>query len=288
VRLTIFGKHGQRALAVRDGETLIDMAAAGLEAPADISAILRSGPDMLREIATAAAGAPHSARIAAADVSLMPLSLQAGKIVCLGLNYADHAAEANLAAPEFPTVFFRSATSLVGHGQAIHTTPLSSTLDYEGELVAFIGRTGRDVPLQDALAMVAGYSVFNDGSVREYQAKSSQWTVGKNFDATGGFGPDFVTADELPPGATGLAIETRLNGQTMQSANTSDMIFDVASTIALLSQCFTLEAGDLLVMGTPSGVGAARDPTVFMRRGDVCEVEIELVGLLSNPIADRT
>jgi 2-keto-4-pentenoate hydratase/2-oxohepta-3-ene-1,7-dioic acid hydratase in catechol pathway len=131
---------------------------------------------------------------------------------------------------------------------------------------------------------VAGYSVFNDGSIRDYQRKTTQWTVGKNFDGTGGFGPEFIPADTLPRGASGLKIQSRLNGQVMQNANTKDMVFSVADTIHLMSECMTLEPGDLLVMGTPGGVGVARKPPVFMKPGDVCEIEIESVGLLRNPI----
>jgi 2-keto-4-pentenoate hydratase/2-oxohepta-3-ene-1,7-dioic acid hydratase in catechol pathway len=157
-------------------------------------------------------------------------------------------------------------------------------LDFEGELVAVIGRTARRVTRDKALDHVAGYSIFNDASVRDYQLRTPQWTVGKNFDASGAFGPDFVTSDELPAGAAGLEIETRLNGQVMQSANTREMIFGVAETIELLSACMTLEPGDVLVMGTPAGVGAARKPPVWMKPGDVVAVTIERIGTLSNPI----
>ena len=145
----------------------------------------------------------------------------------------------------------------------------------------------RHVARADALSFIAGYSIFNDASIRDYQLRTPQWTIGKNFDATGGYGPVFVTADELPPGAAGLKIQTRLNGQVLQEANTTDMIFGVAETVALLTECLTLEPGDLLVMGTPSGVGGARNPQVWMKPGDVCEVEIEGIGILSNPIAQE-
>ena len=215
----------------------------------------------------------------------LPLE-NAGKIICLGLNYVDHAAEGGHAKPDYPSLFLRCGTSLVAHGEAIWRPKASSKLDYEAELVAVIGRTARLVKAADALAYIAGYSCFNDGSLRDYQRKTSQWTIGKNFDRTGGFGPCFVTADELPPGATGLSIQSRLNGKVMQNANTSDMIFPVAETVALLSECLTLEPGDLLVMGTPAGVGYARTPPVWMQPGDTIEIAIEGVGLLSNSIAD--
>ena len=160
-------------------------------------------------------------------------------------------------------------------------------MDYEAELVAVVGRRARHVASADALASIAGYSCFNDVSIRDYQRKTSQWTIGKNFDRTGPFGPCFVTADELPPGATGLTIESRLNGQVMQHANTSDMLFPVDETVALLSQCMTLEPGDLIVMGTPAGVGHARKPPVWMKDGDTIEVEIERIGVLRNPVKDE-
>ncbi|WP_432260229.1 fumarylacetoacetate hydrolase family protein [Cupriavidus sp. TMH.W2] len=209
------------------------------------------------------------------------------KILCVGLNYADHTKESPYDQPDYPTLFLRVATSMVGHEGAIVRPLVSDTLDYEGELAVIIGKGGKHIAKEDALAHVFGYSIFNDGSVREYQFKSPQWTVGKNFDATGGFGPVVVTADELPPGAAGLRLETRLNGNVVQSANTSDMLYDVASLIAIISDAITLEPGDVIVAGTPSGIGWARTPKLMMRHGDVCEVSIEGIGTLSNPIEDE-
>ena len=166
---------------------------------------------------------------------------------------------------------------------------VSSKFDYEAELAVVIGtRVPRHVAKGDALKHVFGYSCFNDMSVRDYQKRTGQWTIGKNFDASGGFGPLLVTADELPPGAVGLHIESRLNGTVMQSANTADMIFPVDETIVLLAECMTLEPGDVIVMGTPAGVGQARTPPVWMKAGDVIEIEIERVGILRNPIASES
>ena len=187
-------------------------------------------------------------------------------------------------APAYPTLFARYNSGLIGHNQPLVLPKISSKFDFEGELVAVIGRRGKNIPKLRALEHVIGYSVFNDGSIRDYQLKTTQWTAGKNFDGTGAFGPLLVTADELPPGAKGLILETRLNGKSMQKASTSDMIFDVATTVALLSEFMTLEQGDVLVMGTPAGIGAVRKPPVFMRPGDVCEVEIEGLGLLRNAV----
>ena len=237
---------------------------------------------------SAVEAAPAAAVVDMARARYLPVLLSPGKILCLGLNYVDHATESHFDKPEWPVVFARFMSSIVGQREPLVAPLASPQFDYEAELAVIIGKAGRAVSRERALDLVAGYSVFNDGSVRDYQFKSNQWTVGKNFDASGSFGPDFVTADELPAGAEGLRISTRLNGQTVQDANTSDMIFGVAETIALLSEAMTLSPGDVIVMGTPSGVGLARTPPLWMRPGDVCEVEIEGVGLLSNPIVSET
>jgi acylpyruvate hydrolase len=228
----------------------------------------------------------HVVRLDAVDY-LPPLAAP-GKIICVGLNYRDHAAEAAMKVPDYPTLFARFPSSLVGHGAALVRPPESDKFDYEGELVAVIGARGRRIEKARALDHVAGYSIFNDGSIRDFQLRTPQWTMGKNFDSTGPFGPVFVTADELPPGAAGLRIETRLNGQVVQSASTADLIFAVASLVSMISVGITLEPGDIIVTGTPSGVGAVRTPPLFMKAGDVCEVEIEKIGTLRNPVEDDT
>lgn len=221
-------------------------------------------------------------------VAFLPPIPNPSKIICVGLNYADHTAESGFAKqPDYPTLFARFASSLVGHKAPMIRPAISDQLDYEGEIVAVIGRRGRHVPKASALDHVAGYSLFNEGSVRDYQFKAPQWTVGKNFDGTGAFGPYFVTADELPPGCKGLRLLTRLNGQVVQDASTDDMVFDVATLISTISEAITLMPGDLLVTGTPSGVGLARKPPLFMKPGDVCEVEVEGLGVLVNPIVDE-
>jgi acylpyruvate hydrolase len=219
-----------------------------------------------------------------AGVQLLPPVLRPGKIVCLGLNYADHAAEGGNARPQYPSFFLRVASSLIGHQAPLVCPRVSSSLDFEAELAVVIGRTARDLTQDNALEVVAGYSCFNDGTLRDYQRKTSQWTIGKNFDATGAFGPWFVPAAALPPGATGLKIESRLNGQVMQSDNTSNMLFPVAETLRLVTEAMTLEPGDVIVMGTPAGVGYARKPPVWMKPGDRIEIEIEGIGILSNPV----
>ncbi|MBT5265468.1 MAG: fumarylacetoacetate hydrolase family protein [Rhodospirillaceae bacterium] len=287
MRILTFDKGGVPTLGLRDGDTVIDLSVADPDGPRDLIGIMKQGQAGLDRAAAAAKTAPDSARIDHAGIQHHPLTRNAPKMLCLGLNYAAHAAEGGHEPPVFPTIFMRGGTSLVGHGQPLMRSPLSETLDYEAELVAFIGKTARKVSEADALDHVVGYSCFNDGSVREYQRMTPQWTVGKNFDETGPFGPEFVSADELPPGADGLKIQSRLNGKVMQDDNTSNMIFPVAKTIELLSACMTLEAGDVLVMGTPEGVGHARKPPAWMRDGDTIEIEIEGIGVLSNPIKDE-
>ena len=276
MRFTTYLRDGQPRLAVVDGDTAIDLAA-------DLRAELEDGTDLIA--AARAALASGARRLPLAGLRFAPLVPEPGKIICLGLNYYDHAKEGGRDKPDYPWFFYRGKSSLVGHGEPGLVPKVSGKFDYEAELAVVIGtRVPRHVAQADALRHVFGYSCFNDMSVRDYQKRTPQWTIGKNFDATGGFGPVLVSADELAPGATGLRIRSRLNGQVMQDANTSDMIFSVAETIALLADVCTLEPGDVLVMGTPAGVGQARTPPVWMKSGDTIEIEIEQIGVLRNPI----
>ncbi|WP_250478118.1 MULTISPECIES: fumarylacetoacetate hydrolase family protein [unclassified Caballeronia] len=217
---------------------------------------------------------------------LAPIS-SSRKIICVGLNYHDHSAESGFKQPDYPTLFFRVGTSLTAHGRGIVRPSFSDSLDFEGELAAVIGKGGSNIPAADAFEHVAGYSIFNDVTVREYQFKTPQWTVGKNFDGTGAFGPWFVTTDEFPDGGRGRTLETRLNGAVMQRASLDDMVFGLPRLIETISRAITLEPGDVIVTGTPSGVGHARNPRVYMKPGDVVEVEIEGLGVLSNTIIDE-
>ena len=263
------------AVATADGARV-------LSEGADLDAAVAAGDAALRALCVQVESA--GSNVAESDLQFLPLLDRSRKIICLGLNFIDHASETGNDRPSFPTIFGRFASSLIGHHAPMILPKLSSALDFEGEMAAIIGIGGRHIAVDDALPHVLGYSVFNDGSIRDYQMKTPQWMAGKNFDGTGAFGPWLVTADELPPGGAELMLETRLNGQAVQRASTSDMIFDVANTIAILSSLLTLEPGDVLVMGTPSGVGAARKPPLFMKDGDVVEVEIERIGLLRNPV----
>jgi acylpyruvate hydrolase len=233
------------------------------------------------DLAVNAAAHPAGDFIARSEVRMLAPVQRPGKLICIGLNYRAHAVEGGNPIPDYPAVFMRCATSIVGPGEPLIYPEISSQLDYEAELAVVIGKTATNVGA-NALDHVAGYSCFNDGSVRDYQRKSTQWTMGKNFDQSGSFGPELVTPDELPAGASGLRIVARLNGEIMQ-----DMIFDVATLIQTLSAVMTLEPGDVIATGTPSGVGYARKPPVYMLPGDVSEIEIEHIGVLSNPVARR-
>ena len=210
-----------------------------------------------------------------------------GKVICLGLNYAAHAAEGGNAAPEYPAFFMRGASSLIAHGEPLVRPKVSDKLDFEAELAVVIGQRARHLTEANALDAVLGYSCFNDGTLRDYQRRASQWTIGKNFDGTGAFGPWLVPAANLPAGAVGLHIESRLNGAVMQSDDTAHMIVSVVQALVLLSEVLTLEPGDVIAMGTPAGVGYARKPPVWMQPGDCVEIDIQGVGVLSNPIVQE-
>ncbi|TWC76367.1 2-keto-4-pentenoate hydratase/2-oxohepta-3-ene-1,7-dioic acid hydratase in catechol pathway [Rhizobium sp. SJZ105] len=253
--------------------------------PGDLLTLIRAGDAALAVAADVLKRAPV---VDLDRVTLLPPISNPEKIVCVGLNYTDHSAESGFQQPDFPTIFGRFNSSLIAHGAPILRPEVSVQLDYEGELVAVIGKAAREVSEANALDYVAGYSIFNDGSIRDYQFKAPQWTPGKNFDDTGAFGPWFVTSDELPPGCAGLRLQTRLNGHVVQDASIDDMVFPVAKLIAILSSFMTLQPGDVIVTGTPSGVGVARKPQLFMKDGDICEVEIEGIGILSNPVKDRS
>jgi 2-keto-4-pentenoate hydratase/2-oxohepta-3-ene-1,7-dioic acid hydratase in catechol pathway len=286
MRLVAFEQDGRALLGARLGT--------------DVVALEDVVPGLPREVnlALGALGLPGSAaalqaKVAAgskrplASVRLLPVVPRPGKIVCIGLNYVEHAKEGNNPIPDYPAVFFRGATSLAAPGEALLRPKASEKFDYEAELVIVIGQKARHLTEENALACVAGYTCMNEGSIRDYQRKSTQWSMGKNFDRTGGLGPEIVTPDEIPQGPNALRITSRINGQTMQDSNTSDMIFSVPRILAILSEAMTLEPGDIIATGTPSGVGYPRKPPVFMKAGDTAEIEIEGIGILSNPVEDE-
>ncbi|PHK94186.1 5-oxopent-3-ene-1,2,5-tricarboxylate decarboxylase [Pseudoroseomonas rhizosphaerae] len=286
MRLVAIEHEGGPALGARLGEDVVLLADAVPGLPRDpLLALAALGlPEGAPALAARLHGAP---RRPLAGMRLLPAVPRPGKIICIGLNYALHAKEGNNPIPDYPAVFFRGPTSLAAHGQALLRSRVSEKFDYEAELAVVIGRRARHLGEAEALSCVAGYSCMNEGSVRDYQRKSTQWGMGKNFDRTGGLGPEIVTPDELPQGPNALRITARLNGETMQDSNTSDMIFPVPRIIAILSEAMTLEPGDVIATGTPSGVGYARKPPVFMKGGDRVEIEIEGIGTLVNTVEDE-
>ena len=283
MKLVMFERDGGAALGVVDGDQVVSVGGIG-GAPDDLMSVIAGGRSALDAVAAAVdtgARRPLDGIMPALPIERPP------KIICVGLNYALHAREGGHDIPTYPSFFLRVPTSLVAAEAPVIRPKVSDQLDYECELAIVIGKGGRHIAEENALDHVFGYTIFNDVSVREYQRKTSQWTPGKNFDATGPLGPVVVTADELPPGASGLRITTRVNGETMQDSVTSDMIFSTANVIATLSEFMTLEAGDIIATGTPSGVAHARKPPAWMKAGDVVEVEIEGIGVLRNPIVDE-
>ena len=233
--------------------------------------------------------AQQKTSIAMGDITFLPVIPKPEKIVCAVRNYMDHHKEVLAAGmhrelSEEPPIFLRVWRSQVAHGQPIICPKVSGSLDWEGELAVIIGKEGRNISEADAFDHVAGYSCYNDGSIREWQFHAKQIASGKNFESTGGFGPWMVTADEIAPNQE-LKLITRLNGEVVQSSHTGHMIFPIAKLISYASTIFTLVPGDVIATGTPAGVGWSRKPAWFMKPGDVCEVEIEGIGTLVNPIA---
>jgi len=246
----------------------------------DLRALLeRSGLEEERKAAGSSADYKES------EVTWLPVIPNPGKIVCVGLNYEEHRQETGRDKTEQPALFLRLAESQVGHQQPILRPRESKNLDYEAEIALVIGRAGRRISQQDSWNHIAGYSCYNDGSVRDWQRHTIQWTAGKNFARTGGFGPWMVTADEIPAG-TLLTLSCRLNGERMQHASTEQMIFKIPKLIEYISSFTTLAPGDVIVTGTPGGVGARRNPPVWMKPGDKVEVEIDKVGVLVNTIGE--
>ncbi|MDN4572188.1 5-carboxymethyl-2-hydroxymuconate isomerase [Pandoraea cepalis] len=249
---------------------------------ADLKALIAA--DAFREAAQAIEGA--QADYALADVALLPVIPNPEQIFCVGLNYAEHVKETQREVTEQPVIFMRLPASQVGHGQPMLRPPESQQFDYEGEIAVIIGRGGRRIAEADAWQHIAGYACYNDGSVRDWQRHTTQWGPGKNFYRTGAFGPWMVTSDEIAPNAP-MTLVTRLNGQEVQRATTEMLIHGIARQIAYLSTFTPLFAGDVIVTGTPGGVGAKRNPPLFMKPGDVVEVEVDRIGMLRNSIADE-
>ena len=283
--LTVATDRGPRACGLWE-DRYIDLNAADELLPATVRELLAMGKDGLDRAREAMP--KGRVRYAPESSTLLAPVPDPRKIICLGLNYRDHAAESNMAVPEEPVLFSKYPTTLIGHGAPILLPSVSDQVDFEAELVVVIGTSGRDLARGDAMNHVAGYAVGHDVSARDWQLNKpgKQWMAGKSFDTFAPVGPALVTADEVAD-PHDLGIVLRLNGQTMQNSRTDQLIFRIDEVVAYLSQVFTLEPGDLIFTGTPPGVGMARKPPVWLQPGDVVEVEIEGLGTLRNPVARR-
>jgi len=290
MRLVTFLQNGEvrlGALRTHDGqEVIVDLNRAEPRLPASMLDFLAAG-ERARELAVEVLQeAPASAMHEREAVTLKAVLTNPGKIICIGLNYRDHAAETHQSIPEVPMVFAKYNNTLVGSGESILLPRVTQRVDYEAELAVIIGKRGRSIAEAEAMDYVAGYSIFNDISARDYQMRTSQWTIGKTFDTFGPFGPALVTADEIAdPHA--LALRLSIDGEVLQDSNTRELIFSIPRLIAYLSSVMTLEPGDVIATGTPAGVGFTRQPPRFLRPGETVRVEIEGIGVLENPVKDE-
>ena len=277
---------GPRA-ALLVGDSYLDIHATDANLPGNLRQLLEGGPDMMRAAADLA-NRPSAVKYPASQAKYHAPIVDPRKIICVGLNYKDHAAESGSPIPKEPILFSKYPTALIGHGQSIVLPKVSQEVDYEAEFVIVIGKKGRHLTPTNAMDHVAGYTVGHDVSARDWQLRKDgkQWMVGKTFDTFAPCGPNLVTKDEVPDPLK-LPIRLKLNGQIMQNSNTNQMIFGVVELLTYLSQVITLEPGDLIYTGTPPGVGVARKPPVFMKDGDVAEVEIEGLGVLRNPVVQE-
>lgn len=285
MRLVTFKHSGREQIGVKTRDKVIPVSKIDSQLPNSLIDLLTLNAlaDLQR-----AADVSNASGIPSTDIDLLPLIPRPGKIICIGRNYAAHAAEGGAAVSAYPEIFFRGATSLIAHNAPIIRPQCSEMLDFEGEIAFVVGKNCRHATEENALDFIAGYTLFNDATIRDYQRFSSQWTIGKNFDGTGAFGPELVTADELPPGLAGCTLTTTLNGELMQTGQVDDLVFSIKKLVLLLSECVTLEPGDVVVTGTPSGVGFARKPPVWMKPGDVVEISVAGLGKLTNSVQDET
>jgi len=287
MKLVTFVQNRQARLGVlqttANGDVVVDLNKAEPSLPTDMITFLNLGVQGRHHAAAALAQAPAGATVPLASVTLKAPIPRPGKILCIGLNYKEHAAESHEELPKYPVVFAKYNNCVIGPHEPIVLPKISSRPDYEGELAVVIGQRAKNVAAADALDYVAGYMCFNDVSARDFQHRTSQWTIGKSFDTFAPMGPALVTADEITDPQS-LDIKLSINGEVMQSSNTRQMIFPVAGLIAYITSVMTLEPGDVIATGTPSGVGAGRTPPRWLRPGDVVRVEIAGVGVLENPV----
>lgn len=283
MKLATFTHEGATRIGAVLGDEIVDLAAAAPTLPRDMLGLLEAGPKALSAARAALGG---GFRIPLADVRLEAPIARPPKFLAVGLNYADHVAEAGIEIPKLPTIFNKQSTCVVGPGAGVHVPRASHVLDYEGELGFVIGRRCRHVPKERAADVIAGYLIVNDVTVRDWQLRIPTWTMGKSFDTHGPIGPWIVTGDELPD-PHGLRLRTFVNDELRQDSNTKELIFDCFTLVEHLSTAFTLEPGDIVATGTPSGVGIAMKPPRILKAGDVVRVEIEGIGSLENPVIDE-
>jgi len=281
MKLISFLHQGAPSYGVVQGDDVLDlMPVLGAQAP-DLKTLIAKNLFG----AAAHAAKTHPPTLKFSQLSLLPVIPNPGQIFCIGLNYGEHVRETGREVTETPVIFLRLPDSQVAHGQDIVRPAESHRLDYEAEIAVIIGQGGRRIKPEDAWKHIAGYSCYNDGSVRDWQVATSQWTPGKNFYKTGGFGPWMVTSDEITPGQV-MRLQTVLNGQVLQDSTTDKMIHSIPTQIAYISTFIPLSPGDVIVTGTPGGVGNKRNPQVFMKPGDVCEIVVDAIGTLRNGIRD--
>lgn len=281
MKVASFRHQGEASWGIVEGDVLFDVGAVLRREFPDVKSLLAAG-----SWAAARAAVSSAPRMPLADIQWLPVIPNPDKILCVGLNYETHRRETGRAEVGHPTIFARFANSQTGHLAPLLRPRVSTEFDYEGELALVIGRSCRYVPREEAFAVIAGFACYNDGSVRDWQRHTHQFTPGKNFPQTGAFGPWLITPDEVGPLAE-LRLRTRVNGQTVQDAALGDMIFDIPTLIAYCSTFTQLEPGDVIVTGTPGGVGSRRTPPLWLKSGDVVEVEIDRIGLLRNPVVDE-
>ena len=283
MKLVMYTRGGETRAGALVGDAIVDLHHADPRIPGNLIDVLRGGDDMLALAAGAAARGRDT--IPLSDVTLEAPVQRPGKALAIGLNYRDHAAEGGQEIPKRPVVFVKVSTCITGPGKPVHKPRVSDAVDWEGELVAVMGRRGRHIEASRALDYVAGYTIGNDISVRDWQFHAPTWVMGKGFDTHGPIGPWLVTRDEVDP--SNLALRTYVNGDLKQDSSTSQLIFGVPQIIEYLSAAFTLEPGDIIFTGTPAGVGMARKPPQFLKAGDVVRIEIDGLGALENPVIDE-
>jgi 2-keto-4-pentenoate hydratase/2-oxohepta-3-ene-1,7-dioic acid hydratase in catechol pathway len=279
MKVVTFERSGTRSYGILENDHILDVGSRLASRYADLRSVLAAGA--LQELSLGRTQGVPTLRVD--EVKFEPVIPNPEKILCVGLNYISHRTETKRPETKFPSIFTRFADTQVGHETPVLRPSFSTAFDYEGELAVVIGRGGRYISEQDVSAHIAGYSCYNDVSVRDWQRHTAQWTPGKNFPNTGAFGPSLVTPDEIPDlGA--LTLTTRLNGKVMQEAPISDLIFSVPVIVSYISKFTPLYPGDVIATGTPGGVGDRRDPPVYMKDGDIVEVEIDRIGILRNVV----